>query len=170
MSSIFPIMFTWDGEGMKPLDSGKADRQFVVGEEYRLGVIEERSVNSHNHYFAALNDAWKNLPEEFSVNFPSVEHLRKWALIKGGYRDERSVACTSKAEAIRLAAFIKPMDSYAIISVSECSVVVYTAKSQSQKAMGKKDFQESKDKVLNVVSQLIGVSTDDLRQNAGQAA
>jgi len=38
-------------------------------------------------------------------------------------------------EAQRIAAFIKPMDTYAMVIVNECVVTVYTAKSQSLKAM-----------------------------------
>jgi hypothetical protein len=125
---------------------------------------------SHNQYFAAVTEAWKNLPEEYADQFPSVDHLRKWCLIKAGYRDERTIACSSKAEAQRIAAFIKPMDSFAVVVVREATVAVYTAKSQSMKAQGKKDFQESKAAVLEILAGMIGTSSETLKNNAGQAA
>ena len=163
------MLFRWNAEKavMVPLRANHACKTFVDEETYRLGVIEERSANSHSHYFAALNEAWGNLPDAMAERFPTVEHLRKYALIQCGFRDERSIACASKAEALRIAAFIKPMDGYAVVIVREAVVMVYTAKSQSMKAMGKADFQDSKQKVLDIVSDLIGVTTKQLeRQSA----
>lgn len=164
-----PLYFTWDGEAMAPDNPRFADKQYVVGGKYRLGVIEERSTNSHNHYFVSVTEAWRNLPEEYAERFPAVEHLRKWALIKVGYHDERSIVCASKAEAQRIGAFIHPMNDYSVIIVSEATVKVYTAKSQSLKAMGKKDFQDSKTAVLDLLSSMVGVSAADLSSNADKA-
>lgn len=155
---------------MVPLRSNSADRVYTDQEIYRLGVIEERSANSHSHFFAALNEAWQNLPEALAEQFPTVEHLRKYALIKAGFYDEKSLVCSSKAEAQRLAAFVKPMDGYAVVTVSEAVVRVFTAKSQSKRAMGAKDFQDSKQKVLDLVSAMIGSSSAQLAKNAGRAA
>jgi len=172
MTEIAPVVFTWDGDAMVPLDRfrGLCDRQFVVGETYQLVVNESRSAVSHKHYFASVNEAWENLGEDLTVQFPTSEHLRKHALIKAGYCDKRSVVCASKAEALRVAAFIRPMDEYAIVAVSEATITVYTAKSQSMRAMGKQVFQESKQAVLDIVSGMIGVSPAALSANARRAA
>jgi len=145
-----PVLFRWSGEAMEPLPrfARACDAAYTVGEVYRMEVQEQRSLISHNHYFASLNDIFLSLPEEFGDRIPTVEHMRKWALIRCGYRDERSIVCASKAEAKRIAAFVKPLDEFAIIVVHEATVTVLTAKSQSMKAMGKADFQKSKDDVL----------------------
>src|SRR3546814_8478118 len=119
---------------MVPLTPRLADRYYVVGETYSLVPQEDRSAVSHRHYFVSLHDAWTNLPEDAAERFQTSEHLRKWALIRAGYRDERSIVCASKAEAQRLAAFIKPMDDYAVVLVSEAVVKVCTAKSQDRKS------------------------------------
>ena len=95
------------------------------------------------------------MPERYGDAIPSVEHMRKWALIRTGYRDERSIVCASKAEAKRVAAFVKPMDDFAIVVVNEATVAVYTAKSQSQKAMGGKEFQKSKEAVLEYCQSML---------------
>jgi len=156
--NLAPMLWEWTDDGtMKPKArfARAADDAFTVGEVYRLEVQEQRSLVSHNHYFAALNDIWLSLPERFGDRIPSVEHMRKWALIRTGYRDERSIVCTSKAEAERVAAFIKPLDDFALVVVSEASVSVYTAKSQSMKAMGAKVFQQSKEKVLDYCNGLL---------------
>ncbi len=163
-----PITFVWEGDAMVPLARFHklCDKQFAVGAEYPLVVEEQRSHASHSHYFAALTEAWRNLREDVAENFPTVERLRKYALIKAGFADERSIVCSSKAEAQRVAAFIKPMDEYAIVVVREATIKVYTAQSQSMRAMGKKDFQASKDAVLDVVARMVGVTTEELRHNA----
>lgn len=167
-----PVLFEWKGDAMEPLARfrGLCDQIFVIGERYPLVVQEDRSQATHRHYFASIHDAWLNLPESIAERFPTDEHLRKWALIKSGYCDERSVVCASKAEAQRVAAFIRPMDCYAIVVVNEATIKVYTAQSQSTRAMGKAVFQKSKSDVLEVVSELIGVNPGELSREAGQAA
>lgn len=166
------IAYRWDGNVMAPLPRFErhCDREFTVGEIYLLDPIEQRSAASHRHYFSCINTAWQSLPEDLAGRFPSPEHLRKYALIQCGYADEQSIVCASKAEAARVAAFIRPIDEYSIVTVSECVVTRYTAKSQSHKAMGRKAFAESKDRVLDYVSSLIGTDVTALRSNAGRAA
>ena len=173
MSDVTPILCAWTGEAFSPAGriwAKRADERFVVGQEYMVEAHEPRSLQSHNHFFAALADAWQNLPEQMAETFASPDHLRRWALIKAGFRDERSIVCASKAEAKRLVAFIKPIDDYAVVVAHEAVVVVLTAKSQSMKAMGKRDFQASKDAVLQIVSDMIGSTTERLNQNAASAA
>lgn len=168
-----PIIFNWNGEAMVPLNrrfAFQCDKQFVVGENYTLVQHEDRSAASHAHYFAAIAEAWRNLPEQIADRFPSPEHLRKFALVKAGYRDERTHVAATKAEALRLAAFVKPIDDFAIVTTTGMTVTVWTAKSQSVKAMGKKDFQASKEAVLNVLADLLGVDTKTLAERGTEAA
>lgn len=165
-----PLWFLWDNDVMTPQRLRLADKYYVVGQHYRLVPEEERSMRSHRYYFASINEAWKNLPEDLAERFPTADHLRKFALIKAGYRDERSIVAASKAEAQRIAAFIRPMDDFAVVVVSEAVVTVLTAKSQSMRAMGKKTFGESKEAVLDIVAAMIGTSRAALEQNAEQAA
>lgn len=154
--------FRWTGSEMVPLRPRAADREYVVGEVYTLEPIEERSARSHAHYFACLAETWRNLPDDLAEEYASPEMLRKKALIRCGYRDERSIVCASKAEARRVAAFVAPMDGYAIVAVSEAVVRVWTAKSQSTKAMGKVEFQESSNKVLEFCADLLRCDAEDL--------
>lgn len=164
-----------DGAALVPVNPGGRNGEawrsaFAPGERYRVQLVEDRSMASHRAYFAAISEAWLNLPDGAYDEFQSPEMLRKKALIRAGYADERTFVCASKAEASRMAAFMRPMDEYAIVSVKEATVTVWTAKSQSVKAMGRKEFQRSKDAVLNVISGLIGVDVETLHQNAGKAA
>lgn len=170
MTDIYPLTFQWDGEVMIPLNPRRAELQYTVGETYRLVPNEDRSLTSHNHYFAALGEAFKSLPHEAEDHYPTVEHLRKRALIKAGYRNERTIVCATPLEATKVAAFIQPLDDLAYVISRGNMVAVYTAKSQKESAMGKADFQKSKDDVLRIVAELIGVTTDELAKNAGQSA
>lgn len=171
-ATLPPIRCRWDGEAFIPERrfARICDNRFIIGELYPLVVEEERSQATHNHYFAAVHDAWVNLPDDMAERWPTAEHLRKWALIKAGYRDERTVPCATAAEAQRVRALVKGLDDYAVVLVHENVVSVFTAKTQSTKAMKKAEFQESKQKVLDVLAELIGVRTRELERAAGQAA
>ncbi len=162
------IACRWDGESFIPVKAHAriADANFVVGETYVLEPVEERSGISHRHYFAAIRDAWSNLPEAAVLQHPSPENLRKTALIKTGYADRRDIVASSKAEALRLAAFIRPMDAYAIVTVTGCVVTVWTARSQSLRAMPNGEFQRSKTAVLEYCATLIGVTVRELEKAA----
>jgi len=166
-----PFVYTWTGDSFEPLKRFQkaCDEAFVIGERYTLEEVKERSQKTHSHYFASLNEAWLNLREDAAERFPSSEHLRKWALIRTGFHDQRSIVAASKAEAQRIAAFLKPMDEFAVVVVSECTVTVYTARSQSRKAMGADVFQKSKQAVLELVATMIGTDTRTLIEN-GEAA
>ena len=167
MNTPRPIICVYDGEAFRPstlYQSRLASEQYGAGEIVALVRHEDRSDRSHRHYFAAINEAWQSLPDELAALYPTPEHLRKVALIRAGYADEKTLVCSSRAEALRLAAFVRPMDSYAIVAVSQATVKAWTAQSQSTRAMGRKAFQESKDKVLDWIAAQIGVTRDQLPQ------
>jgi hypothetical protein len=173
MSAPRPLLMTWDGEALRPATpywQRVADEQFVIGERLQIVRHEERSGVSHRHYFAAVHEAWTNLPDELAVHYPSSDHLRKHALIATGYRDERRIACSSVAEARKVAAFVSPMDEYAVVSVRGDVVIVATAKSQSARAMPKGEFQRSKQACLEYVWSLVGVTPEEGSANTGKAA
>lgn len=169
---IGPVPCTWDGESFRPLPrfAKRCDGYFVVGETYSLVEHQERSHATHAHYFAMVNEAWRNLPEDQAERFPTAEHLRAWALIQAGFRDEETFVASSKAEASRIAAFIKPMDLYSVVIVKGNVVTRLKARSQSYRAMDRKMFADSKEKVLAILADLIGVNRETLSRNAGQAA
>lgn len=163
-----PIPFVWDGEVFRPLPSfgNIAGAHYGAGEIVTLAPVEDRSAPSHRHYFACINEVWKNLREDQVAEFPTAEALRKKALIQVGHRDERTIVCASRAEALRVAAFLRPIDDTAVVSVSGSTVIHLTAKSQSIRAQGKQSFQEVKDRVLDVLAELIGADPTALHKQA----
>jgi hypothetical protein len=167
-----PVLFQWNGESMTPLArfSRIADGKFVVGQTYKMEAVDIRSLPSLNHYFAELHEIWLNLPEDAAKKFPTADHMRKFALIRTGWRKERSITLRDAGEAARVAAFATPSDEFSIVLVHESTVTIYEAKSQSFKEMGKPDFQKSKSDVLNYLSKWIGASREQISSNAGSSA
>jgi hypothetical protein len=154
------IECTFTGEAFiprTPFMLRRAAERFGAGEIVYLNAEEERSMLSHRHYFATLNDLWANLPERFATEpwAQSPEHFRKWLLIRAGYSTAQTYACQSRAEAMRLAAAIRPLAEFNVVAVRDAAVIRFEAQSQSVKAMGKKAFQESKDAVLGAAEALV---------------
>ncbi len=173
MNEMAPVLFMWTEDGvMKPQDrfSHLCDRQFVVGETYRMVVEEERSMASHRQYFAEVNEAWKNLPEHLAPLFPTADKLRKWCLIKCGYATEQSMVCRSMVDAARFATMMGRMNEDSTVVRKGNVIKLYTAKSQSVRHMDKAEFQRSKQDVLDLLASMIGTTTEELSKNAGQAA
>lgn len=152
-----PQGFTWDGEAMVPRSRMLADKAYTVGETYLLVTHEMRTSATHNHEFAWLRDAWLNLPENLSDQFPTQEHLRKRALIDAGFYDETIIDAGSNAAALRVASAFRSREEFSLVIVRGPAVVIRTAKSQSRRSMNKQEFQASKTAILEVISNLIGI-------------
>lgn len=165
-----PIPCIWTGSVFQPSDPRfvrMAAAEYGQGEVVPLIRQEPRSQRSHDHYFAVVHEAWLNLPEALSQRFPTEDHLRKYALCKAGYCDVETFVASSRAEAIRLSSFVGrgARDGVQIV-LNGASITRLTPHSQSFKAMGKRVFQESKDKVLAVLAEMIGVEPETLGRAA----
>ena len=170
--SPFPIRWQWDGEAMVPATgywAKCANKRYVVGETYTMDEIYVRSAETHRHYFACIRSAWESLPDELRAQYPTAEHLRKFALINAGYCTKVQHVCKSEAEAHRLAAAIKPYDTYQLVMVEGPIVTVWHALSQDQRSMDKAKFQASKEAVLRWIGDLIGVDPTTLSQQSEAA-
>ncbi len=177
MVMIRPVTFVWTGQYMAPLPRFKkqCDEQFVVNEEYPLTILEARSRKSHNHFFACVHEAWLNLPEdvryivdpetgEASERFPTDQHLRKWALVKAGFCTHHAFPCSSPKRAIEMAKFLRTKDSFAVMRVEGDVLNIFEPLSQSASAMGAKQFQESKEAVLEILSEMIRAKPSELQK------
>jgi hypothetical protein len=168
MATDFPVLLRYESGGLFRAPNAfwatRCDRQFVVGEIRPMAVYEDRSYASHDHQFAWLTEAWRNLPEDLAELYPSPEHLRKRALIQCGYYDETIVDAGTRAAALRVAAAFRAREEFSWIVVRGPLVVIRTAKSQSRRSMAKGEFQESKTAIMELIAGLIGVSVDDLQK------
>ena len=173
-----PVRFVWDGSQMVPARgfAARAEKQFVPFESYTLAVVEQRSVKEHNHYMAAVADAFDNLDEALTERIRTPAHLRKWALIATGWFDEKVTDCGSHEVALRMAAFTRVLegnrvDDYCEIIVRGPALVVRTAKSQKMHgagAMSKDDFRKSSTEVLDLLADMVGVNRTLLERYAKQ--
>lgn len=175
MTSGAPLDFVWDSEAQvlrpySPYWARRAAAIFGHGESLQILAHQARSIVSHNHYFAVVQEAWQNLPPLMADRFLTAEHLRKYALIQCGYCNSQSMPCANKAQAEKIAGFIRPIDEFSVVTIRGSIVEVFTAKSQAMNAMDKKTFRESKDKVLDYIAGMIGVAKQELTDAAGKAA
>jgi len=151
---------------MIPLRPKAADRDFVVGQVYRLAIEEERSDASHRHEFAEIRSIWENLPEKWAEHFPTAEHLRKRALIETGWHTEQLIDVGTNAGALRVASYVRGAEEFAHVVVRGGYVVIRRPKSQSRRAMPRDEFQASKTAILEWCSALIGVTPEEVRKSA----
>lgn len=152
-----------------------AGEQYAQGEEYPLIVLEPRDRKSHNHFFAAVSDAFDNLPEGIAARFPTADHLRRWVLVETNWFDEKEFDCPDEKFAKRLALFVRTEDEYARVIVhrpdpenprDKWKVIVRRAMSQDFASMGKEAFQKSKWDVLHYLEEIIGLAKGSLMKNA----
>ena len=151
---------------MVPLRPKAADKEFVVGREYWLDQVSERSWASHQHQFAWIAEAWSNLPEALVETFPTPEHLRKAALIATGWRRETIIDAGNAKAALRVAAYARGEDDFAHVTTRGATVIVHKARSQRMHGLDRMDrdeFQRSKDDILGWISNLIGVAPEQLK-------
>lgn len=167
-----PLNAIYNGTGFdlaSPFWVRRADKYYVIGQKYRLIEVQERNMGKHAAYFATVNEAWANLPDNLAEQYPSADALRYRALISTGYCTQQTVTVASASEARRVAIFFKPDDPYSIVVAKGNTVIRYRAMSQSIKAMGGKVFSESADAVLAWICQLLGVTLAQLKEHSGKS-
>jgi len=167
--NTMPVMMRWEGDAMVPASGHwqrECDKRFTVGETYSLDEIHARSSATHAHFFAVIKQIWDNLPDALRPQYGNPEILRKHALIRTGFHTMVQHVAKSAAEADRLAAIIATYDAYQIVQTDGCVVTVYHALSQDHRHMDKKQFQDSKQKVLDWCADLVGADRDEARSAA----
>ena len=167
MEDAKEIPAIWNGMAFVPDGNSARDaacRSYRMGQPVTLFVMQERTERTHNHQFAWLDDAVENMPERFDGEpwAASAEHLRKYALISTGFFNVKSIATDGQAEAERWAAVMQSLDPFSVVAIRGDVVHLFTAQSQSMKAMGKERFQRSKTAILNFVANIIGTTPEEL--------
>lgn len=165
---IEPVAFVWDGAAMIPLERFRAlaSRQFRPGQEYAMVPHQGRSERAHGLYFKTVQVGWKNLPHGVAERFPTAEHFRKWCLIQEGLADEHTMLCDNESKARATAALCRKLDQYAVIRINGPIVTVWTAMSQSHHTMGHDAFNDSMNKVLERIAEMLGITVAELTENA----
>lgn len=155
---MIPLIYMGNGEfrASSPYHVRRCEQAYGQGELITVEVQDDRSMASHRHYFAQIADLWETLPETLAGDFPSSEHLRKFALIKAGYCKQTKLVLPTHEEALEAAAMVSELDSYALCEVTGRVLTVWVAKSQSRKAMKTAAlFEKSKADVLEVIRKML---------------
>jgi hypothetical protein len=163
------MRFQWNGAAMIPTRPEAARGVYELGRRYWLDEVSERSWISHSHEFAWIASAWDNLPEPLQDKFQTPEALRKAALIATGWFRETIIEAGGREAARRVAAYVRQDDEFAHVVVRGRTVIVRKARSQRMRGldrMDRKEFEDSKQAILGWISELIGVSADDLKAAA----
>lgn len=147
--------YPYDASTFRDVNARYAEREIVM-----LDDAKGRSRNSHDHFFAVVGEAWGTLPEHMRDRLPTPDSLRHYALCKSGYCDVETFVASSKAEALRIAGFVRKGE--VIVTIDGPTVTRLTPHSQSQKAMGARVFQESKAACLDVIAGLLETTPDKL--------
>jgi hypothetical protein len=155
---VIPLIYMGDGDfrASSPYHIRRCQQLYGQGELVTVEAIAERSMASHRQYFAEVGDLWETLPETLAGDFPSADHLRKFALIKSGYCKQRRLVLPTHEEAEEAALMVNELDSYALCEVTGRTLTVWVARSQSLKAMGREEFEKSKVDTLDVTRKMIG--------------
>ena len=144
--------------------------------EHVLEPVVDRNMRFHNACFAALHDAWMNLPEKVSARWPSEEHFRKWLLCnKSEFFDEKEHMLPNEESAHAFAAHVRLDSPYASIygprpTLRGFLVIVRRPRSQAVRNMKPSDFKESMNQILDAAAEFVGVKRGELMKNAGRAA
>lgn len=167
-----PILYIKVGDHLRPIPRFMKlfHEQFAEGEEIPLDKVQQRSMASHNHYFAALHEGYMNLAEEFAQEFDSEEHMRHWCLCKEGFCTSTRWVMNTADDARQLREALKKADAATIVGVSGNVATVYHPFSQSMATMGKEAFEASKQAVLARVASMANTTPAELKKNAGRSA
>lgn len=173
MADLGPIPVIWKDGALVPATSYQLKRcaeHFQDGARYFVAEHKERSGAWHRAYFAQVNEAHTNLPEGMDADFPTPDHLRKFALIKCGYHHKVAHRFSSEGDATKAAIFARSDDDFSVVTVEGCMVTRYTAKSQDYRHMDKHEFRQSAEAVLAYVWDLVGVTPEQGEKETGRAA
>jgi hypothetical protein len=148
------------------LDLELAERTFQAGEECAAKVSHKRSIRQHNTFFAMVQFARDN--QRSGPILPSVEHLRKWLLIKAGHYSERRFQIgemrESQAVAVGklLAQVLRSRDDWVAIAYDPRTgeFVERTAKSVRFTAVMSDEMKELFDRVAKIICREIIPGTE----------
>lgn len=163
MPQIEPFAFKWDPDRgvMIPLRVAAAARTFREGVYWLVEAkLQEASDASRRQMFAVLNRAWQSLPEDLKETYPTMDALRKRALIQANFYDETIIEVGDAATAGRMVTSLRRQNDMSHVRIEGGHVFQRTAK--SIKDMDKETFEAAKQAIFEIVAELIGVTVDEL--------
>jgi hypothetical protein len=167
MTTAGPISFVYQDGAFRPAGRYAAEQvaaRYGDGQVVKLVEYEPRSRAHHNWFFVAVTHVFENLTDEQRLLWPTEEALRKYALCKAGCCDVATHVCSSKAEAERLAGFLRSHRMADLVVHDGSLVTALSAWSMKYREMSKTRFRECVEKTLPILADIIGVEVEALEQ------
>ena len=144
------------------------------------GKTKPRSVPQLRRFFAVLRAMFLHWPENAQFSPESEEHLRKFILIRAGYRETTDIPVTfaedqpglTKLTALSIEAALKAAGAYAFIRPHPDGglVRVFKAKSIAFDKIGQAEFNALNDAVETAYAQETGLDPEQVLKQTEQAA
>ena len=144
------------------------------------GKTKPRSAPQLRRFFAMLRAMFSHWPETSGFQPESEEHLRKFILIKAGYRETTDIPVTfaedqpglTKLTALSIEAALKAAGAYAFIRPHPDGglVRVFKAKSMAFDKIGQAEFNALNDAVETAYAQETGLDPEQVLKQTEQAA
>lgn len=147
-----------------------ANDRYEEGKRYYLNVPEEESNKERGFYFLAEKEYWMNLPEHIAHRFPSPKHLRAYCLIETGFYKERHTDCLTEDKAVELMLWMKKKDEYSRYQIDGSVVVEQTPMGMKKGEASPKEARKARSAVLELLSEITGITVVAMKKNAGQSA
>lgn len=146
-------------------------RQYQVDDDYALTLYEKAGIGAHRHTMVEFQNAWENLPIEWTMTYPTMDHLRKRCCVLSGWAHHSQTVLDTPSDAKKYAAALRKRDDFAVVRVKENVVDEWTPKSMSPKAFPtKKDYQEAKRVWLDALTVVMAVARGELDRAEAQRA
>lgn len=133
-------------------------------------VGKPRSVEQHRRFWALMKAAYQHWPEAHEEQFASMNDLRIWLTMKAGWREEvaRIPISGMKVDQARMVAeaAVKAAGSHAAIRAHKTSIVVFKPVSIRFDKMAHLAFCGLNQAVEDVIKAEIGITGDELLEQA----
>ena len=137
-----------------------------------------RSPADHRRFFALMRATFHHWPEAHEFQPSDETHLRKWLLIKAGFKDVTLIPvefaedqpAMLKLVSLTVEAAITAADGYAFIRPHGCSIAVFKAKSIKWDTLDQRGFHDVRTKVEEVIEAETGLKPDEILQATEDAA
>lgn len=131
-------------------------------------LTKPRSPKHHRHFFAIIDRAFANWPENHRHQPDNPEHLRAWLLVQAGHRDViHDNPDHPSAEFITAIVSRVRETGYAFPAVHCGALAVAFPRSINWETLDQKDFNPIAESVYAVIEDVLQVSIKELQANAG---
>lgn len=134
-----------------------------------------RSSMDHRRFFGVIAALFHHWPEHHDFQPDDAEHLRKWLLVKAGYRTATFIPIECESTDTRMVvrsieAAVRAADDHCFLRQHGSGVAVFKAKSISWDKLDQKQFNAVRNAVEEVIKAETGLDPDALLKQMEAAA